>query len=136
MNLNLISSIFNEKVNLRNINENSNPELLFIYEDNNYVKFAPKINAPPKVNVIPKQNKNKNGKLILDKIKKDYKLPLSYSLQINEDIEVIGENDSIKVYKNGVWSSIINQRYGEKRFQKINMKHLQLSQKNHLMNIL
>ena len=73
MNLNLMSSIFNEKVNLRNINENSNPELLFIYEDNNYVKFAPKIYAPSKVNVIPKQNKNKNGKLILDKIKKDYK---------------------------------------------------------------
>lgn len=38
--------------------------------------IAPKNNVVPKVNVIPKQNKN--GKLILDKIKKDYKLPLSY----------------------------------------------------------
>ena len=45
---------------------------------------------------------------------------MSYSLQINEDTEVIGENDAIKVYKNGVCSSIIKQRYGEKRFQKIN----------------
>ena len=64
--------------------------------------------SPLKLMFIPKQNKNKNGKLILDKIKKDYKLPLSYSLQINEDTEVIGENDAIKIYKNGVCSSIIN----------------------------
>ena len=92
--------------------------------------------SPLKLMFIPKQNKNKNGKLILDKIKKDYKLPLSYSLQINEDTEVIGENDAIKVYKNGVCSSIIKQRYGEKRFQKINNEAFAIITKESFNDIL
>lgn len=112
MNLEPIFSIFNEKVNLKSLNE-SNPELLFIYEDNNYVKYAKYVSKPNK-----KQNKNR--KLILDKIKQNYKLPLNNSLHINENIEVISESDSIKIYKNGVCSSTIKQRYGEKRFHKIN----------------
>ena len=40
MNLELIIPNFNEKINLKNLNEN-NPESLFLYEDNNYVKFSP-----------------------------------------------------------------------------------------------
>ena len=68
MNVNLIYSIFKEKVNLKNINE-SNVEFLFSYEDNNYVS--------------KQQHKIK---LILDTIKKDYILPLNNSLQLNENI--------------------------------------------------
>ena len=95
MNLKLIFSIFNEKANLKSLNE-TNAELLFSYEDNNYVS---------------KQHK---GKLTLDKIKKDYKLPLNNSFQLNEDIEDISEYDGIKIYKNGVCSSTIKIHYGEK----------------------
>ena len=109
MNLELIIPIFDEKVNLKSLNE-GNPELLFIYEENNYVKFAPK----------QKKKENKHRKLILDKIKNNYKLPLNNSFHINENIEVISESDGIKIYKNGVCSSTIKQQYGEKQFHKIN----------------
>ena len=109
-NLELIIPIFDEKVNLKSLSE-SEPESLFIYEENNYVKYAPK--------QIKKQNKK--GKLILDKVKNSYKLPLLNSLQINENIEVIIDADGLKIYKNGVCSSIIkSSHYGEKRFHKIN----------------
>lgn len=78
MNLELIIPILDEKVNLKNLNE-SNPELLFIYEEeNNYVKYAPK----------QKKKENKYRKLILDKIKNIYKLRLYNSLHINENIEI------------------------------------------------
>ncbi len=109
MNLELIIPIFDEKVNLKSLNE-SNPELLFNYEENNYVKYAPK----------QKKEQNKNRKLILDKVKNNYKLPLYNSFHINENIEVISEFNEIKVYKNGVCSSTIKQHYGEKQFHKIN----------------
>ena len=109
MNLERIIPIFDEKVNLKSLNE-SNPELLFIYEENNYVKYAPK----------QKKKENKQGKLILDTIKNNFKLPLNNSLHINENIEVISESDGIKIYKNGFCSSTIKQQYGEKRFHKIN----------------
>jgi hypothetical protein len=101
MNMNLIISIFNEKANLKSLSE-TNVELLFSYEDNNYISKQHKV------------------KLTLDKIKNDYKLPLNNSFQLTEDIEVISENDGIRIYKNGVCSSTIKQNYGEKRFHKIN----------------
>jgi hypothetical protein len=88
MNMNLIISIFNEKANLKSLSE-TNVELLFNYEDNNYISKQHKV------------------KLTLDKIKNDYKLPLNNSFQLTEDIEVISENDGIRIYKNGVCSSTI-----------------------------
>ena len=109
-NMELIIPIFDKKINLKSINEND-AESLFFYEENNYVKYAPK--------QINKQN-NK-GKLILYKINNNYKLPLSNSLHFNENIDIIGEYDGVKVYKNDVCSSIIKPKYyGERRFHKIN----------------
>lgn len=76
-------------------------------------------------------NKKKNGKLILDKIEKDYKFSLNNSLHINKEIEVISESDAIKVYKNGVCFSTIKQSYGESLlYHKINDEAFAIMTKN------
>jgi hypothetical protein len=117
MNLKIILSIFNKKVELMTF-DSTNVENLFIYEDNNYI------------------SKNR-VKLTFKETIKNINLPHNYNcFKFNNEIEIITSFEGATIYKNGNIIHTIKRKFDDIIIHKINDENFAIVQKkNRCINI-
>ena len=107
MNLQIILSIFNKKVELMSF-DSTNVENLFNYEDNNYI------------------SKNRI-KLTFKETIKNINLPLNYNcFKFNNEIEIITSFEGAKIYKNGNIIHTIKRKLDDIILHKINEENFEV----------
>ncbi len=110
MNLKIILSIFNKKVELMTF-DSTNVENLFIYEDNNYI------------------SKNR-VKLTFKETIKNINLPHNYNcFKFNNEIEIITSFEGATIYKNGNIIHTIKRKFDDIIIHKINDENFAIVQK-------
>ena len=110
MNLKIILSIFNKKVELMTF-DSTNVENLFIYEDNNYI------------------SKNR-VKLTFKETIKNINLPHNYNyFKFNNEIEIITSFEGATIYKNGNIIHTIKRKLDDIIVYKINEENFEVIQK-------
>ena len=110
MNLKIILSIFNKKVELMTF-DSTNVENLFNYEDNNYI------------------SKNR-VKLTFKETIKNINLPHNYNyFKFNNEIEIITSFEGATIYKNGNIIHTIKRKFDDIIIHKINVENFAIVQK-------